>query len=138
MLSRWIRLPLAGLAAIAVLSGCGTDVNPVAPSPQLDTTSPPAPENLTLSADASGHAVLVWSENAAPDVVGYQVVVLAGSDYVPASDVLSADNIFYLPTVEAPVDASYRVRAVDAAGNWSAFSAAANITIPVWGDPLEI
>jgi len=132
---RSIRLPLAGLAAIAVLSGCGDNGNPVAPSPQLDTTPPPAPQNLTLANDASGHPVLVWTESAAPDVAGYQVYVYSavpggGNDYVPADDVVSVDNSFRLPSLTVSIEASYRVRAVDAAGNWSGFSAAADIIIP--------
>ena len=146
--SRSIRLHLAGFAAIAVLSGCGNGSNPLALSPALDTTPPPAPENLSLANDASGHPVLVWSESAAIDVVGYQVYVYGaapggGNDYIPADDVLSVDPIFRLPSVITNVEASYRVRAVDASGNWSAFSATADILIPVAGggggtDPFEI
>ncbi len=144
---RSIRLPLAGLAAIAVLSGCGDNGNPVAPSPQLDTTPPPAPQNLTLSTDATGHPVLVWTESAAPDVFGYQVYVYSaapgGGGYVPADDVISVNNSFQLPSLTTSLDASYRVRAVDVAGNWSAFSAAAAIFIPAPNgsggrDPYEI
>jgi hypothetical protein len=140
---RLIRLSLTGLVAVAALSGCGDNANPVAPSPELDTTPPPAPENLTLAADANGHPLLVWSASSAPDVVGYWVYVNAQTDggghaYVPAIDLICSDNSFYLPTVTAPEQASYRVRALDGAGNWSAYSATADITIPVPGGTFDI
>jgi len=141
-LIRSIRLPLAGLAAIAVLSGCGGNGNPVAvdPQPQLDTTPPPAPQNLELSLDESlGLPVLVWSESAAPDVVGYQVYVLyptlptEGNEYMPADDVVSVDPVFVLPTITESLQASYRVRAVDATGNWSAYSTKLDVVFPCEG-----
>ena len=132
-LPRSIRLPLAGLAAIAVLSGCGGNGNPVAPSPQLDTTPPPAPQDLALDADARRNLILVWTDSAAPDVAGYQVyeyrAVPGGYDYVATGDV-TVDNSFSLPTVSTTVEVSYRVRAVDVAGNWSTYSATASIPIP--------
>jgi len=135
-LIRSIRLPLAGLAAIAVLSGCGNGANPVAVTPLPDTTPPPAPTNLVLSADNVGHPVLVWSDSAAPDVAGYQVYVLyptqpgAGNEYVPADDAFCVDPVFQLPVLTESVQVSYRVRAVDNAGNWSAFSTALSVLIP--------
>ena len=140
---RSFRLPLAGLAAVAVLSGCGSSGNPFSLSQNLDTTPPPAPQNLTLASDASGHPMLVWNDSPAIDVVGYQVYVYAaapggGSDFVPADDAVSVDNSFALPSVTVSVQASYRVRALDAAGNWSAPSETADILIPAPGDPFEI
>lgn len=134
--SRWISLPVAGIAMIAALSGCGDSGNPLSPLSQLDSTPPPAPENLRLANDASGHPVLTWNESAAPDVFGYQVYVYSslpggGNDFVVANDVVSVNPIFRLPSAIESVEASYRVRAVDGAGNWSSFSATADIFIPV-------
>jgi hypothetical protein len=136
--SRSIRLSMAGLAAIAALSGCGGS-NPAAPTPQLDTTPPPAPQNLTIAADASGHAVLVWSDSSAPDVAGYQVYVYSATagDFVALGDGTSVDNTYFLPVVPNSVAASYRVRAVDASGNWSAPSSTADVLIPGPGQPFE-
>lgn len=136
--SRSIRLSMAGLAAIAALSGCGGN-NPAAPTPQLDTTPPPAPQNLTIAADPSGHAILVWSDSPAPDLAGYQVYIYSATegDFVALSDGASSDNTYYLPVVPNSVAASYRVRAVDVSGNWSAPSATADILIPAPGEPLE-
>ena len=135
--SRSIRLSMAGLAAIAALSGCGGS-NPAAPEPQLDTTPPPAPQNLTIASDASG-AKLVWTDSSAPDVAGYQVYVYSASagDFVAVGDGASADNTYYLPIGPNNVAASYRVRAVDASGNWSAPSATADVLIPGPGRPYE-
>ncbi len=133
---RSLHLCVAGLAVIAMLAGCGDTGNPFAPSTSyLDTTPPPAPENLSLSNDASGHPILVWDASPAPDVFGYQVYVYSsvpggGNDFVPADDAVSVNPIFRLPSVIESVESAYRVRAVDGAGNWSAFSATANILIP--------
>ena len=141
MFSRSIKLSLASLAAIAVLSGCGGD-NVVGLGPQLDTTPPPAPQNLTVSTDSYGWPVLAWTESAAPDVVGYQVYVYSalpggGNDYVPADDAISVDPIFRL----SGADGTYRVRAVDGSGNWSAFSPSVDVQAPSGSggiDPYEV
>jgi hypothetical protein len=146
MFSRSIRLSLASLAAIVVLSGCGDGGNIVGLGPQLDTTPPPAPQNLTVANDAYGWPVLAWTESAAPDVIGYQVYVYSalpggGNDYVPADDAISVDPSFRLVAVASDAVASYRVRAVDAAGNWSAFSAAVDVQAPGGSggtDPYEV
>lgn len=137
-LPRTISLSLAGLATLAMLSGCGDTGNPLSPNAQLDTTPPPAPENLALSQDASGRSTLVWDESAAPDVFGYQVYVYSavpggGNDFVPADDAVSVNPIFLLPSVTEGIFASYRVRAVDGAGNWSSFSATADVFISAPG-----
>lgn len=136
--SRSIRLSMAGLAAIAALSGCGGS-NPAAPEPQLDTTAPPAPQNLTIAAGPSGQAILVWSDSSAPDVAAYQVYVFSASagDFVAVDGGALTDNSYSLPFGPSNVAASYRVRAVDASGNWSAPSATADVLIPTPGQPLE-
>lgn len=131
--SRSITLSLAGLAVIAALSGCGANNNLTGLNQQLDTTPPPAPTNLTLTTNASGQEVLAWDASAAPDVAGYQVQVYDASHggFVQAGDPNSSDTSFLLPTVTTAVTESYRVRAVDASGNWSAPSASADVTLPV-------
>lgn len=123
--SRSIVLPLAGLAVIAALSGCGSNNNVVGPDP-LDTTPPPAPTNLQVVFDGSGQPTLTWDASAAPDVTGYEVESLSagGNDYVQADDPNVADTAYLLPGGVISVQVTYRVRAVDASGNWSAFSTA--------------
>lgn len=135
--NRLISLPLVGFAVIAALSGCGgNSVNPVAVEPQFDTTPPPAPVNLALSADASGNPMLVWDASAAPDVASYEVQVYSAYDggFVRASDPTAGDTSFPLQDAQA----SYRVRAVDTSGNWSGFSATANVLVPQAGQPASI
>ena len=145
---RLISLPLAAFAVMAMLTGCGDTVNPTALGPGLDTTPPPAPASVTLSGDEMGRPVLTWEASAAPDVVGYQVYVYSPSPerdnaYVLADDPDTSDNTFLLPSVASDTEAVYRVRAVDAAGNKSAFSAAATIVISAPGgggdlNPIDI
>ena len=126
---RSILLPLAGLAVVAALSGCGSNSNPLGLS-QLDTTPPPAPTNIAVAADASGQPQLVWDASAAPDVVGYEVQVFSAESggFVTASDPNIGDTSYALPG--ANVQATYRVRAVDGSGNWSSFSSADISTVP--------
>ena len=132
--STLISLSLAAFATMAMLSGCGNSANPLALDPALDTTPPPAPTSMIVSHDAAGREVLTWDASAAPDVVGYQVYLYSPSTerdnaYVLADDPNPSDNSFPLPTVDSTTEVVYRVRAVDAAGNASAFSAPAMITI---------
>ncbi|HKQ58153.1 MAG TPA: fibronectin type III domain-containing protein [Candidatus Eisenbacteria bacterium] len=118
---RFITLPIACLATMAMLSGCGDSAN-ITGIDGLDTTPPPAPSELRLTSDASGQLLLTWTESAAPDVAGYEVYVYSpGVGFVEATDVNNADNAFELPTVTE--NSVYRVRAVDTSGNRSAFSA---------------
>jgi chitinase len=119
---RFITLPIACLATMAMLSGCGDSANITGPGNTLDTTPPPAPSELRLTSDASGQLLLTWTESAAPDVAGYEVYVYSpGVGFVEATDVNNADNAFALPSVTET--SIYRVRAVDTSGNRSAFSA---------------
>lgn len=129
--SRSIMLTVAGLTAIAGLSGCGGD-NLVSPLSNLDTTPPPAPTNLTRDNDSNGLPVLVWTESAAPDLAGYKIYVYSAgsSDYVPVDDTVQLGATFVIPSDTYGTTASYRVRAVDVTGNWSALSAAVDIYIP--------
>ncbi len=137
--SRLISLPIAGLAALAMLSGCGDTANLTAPEPGLDTTPPPAPSDLSVSRDASSRPVLTWTASAAPDVAAYHVYVYAPSPdrdnaYVLQNDTDTTDNSFLLPVVQIDTQAIYRVRAVDSSGNLSAFSASAQLIIPASGN----
>src|ERR1044071_8054608 len=60
---------LLSLAAVAMLSGCGSSSNPVSSVPDLDTTPPPSPANLAVQYDAkSQRQMLTWSPSSAPDL----------------------------------------------------------------------
>jgi chitinase len=139
--SRSIKLSLVGLAAIAALSGCGSKSNLTGlTEPPLDTTPPPAPANLTLSADLAGNPILVWDASAALDVASYQVEVYSGSvgDFVAVMDPNVTDTSFPIPEVATSTEESYRVRAVDTSGNTSPFSATTTIMVPAPGQPSPI
>jgi hypothetical protein len=131
---RLISLPLASFATMAMLSGCAKAVRPTEPGSVIDTTPPPAPANLARSDDALAGPILTWEASTAPDVVSYLVYVYSPSPerdnaYVITDDPDPSDTSFQLPSVTTDTEAVYRVRAVDAAGNRSAFSAAATILI---------
>jgi hypothetical protein len=139
---RLISLPLAAFAMMAMLTDCGGTNKPTALGPGLDTTPPPAPNSLALSHDEMGRAIITWEASAAPDVVGYQVYVCSPAPervdgYVLANDPETRDTTFLLPSDAQGV---YRVRAVDAAGNTSAFSAAVTVPFTSDGDrtPIDI
>lgn len=143
-----ISLPLVAFATMAMLSGCGDTANPLAAGSALDTTPPPAPASVTVSHDEMGRPLLTWDASAAPDVVGYQVYVYSPSPerdnaYVLADDPDNSDNTYRLPSVASTTEGVYRVRAVDAAGNMSAFSSPATILISAAGGggdrtPIEV
>jgi len=135
---RLFSLPLAAFAMMAMLAGCGDTVSPTGLESGFDTTPPPAPATLTLSQDGMGRPILTWEASAAPDVVGYLVYLYSPSPerdnaYVLADDPDASDNSFVLPRVTVDTEAVYRVRAVDAVGNKSAFSAAATIVLSAPG-----
>jgi hypothetical protein len=134
---RLICLPLAGVATMAMLTGCGNSAAPTDPGQGLDTTPPPAPVHLYYSHDPQGRPVLAWDASTAPDVASYDVYIYSPSpDRDNAYLLIStdADNNYVLPTVSTTTSNTYRVRAVDTSGNKSAYSAAVGIiTTPAGG-----
>lgn len=132
--SRLISLPLAGIAALAMLSGCGNSAAPTGLDSGLDTTPPPAPLHVTRSHDAQGRPTLAWDASAAPDVVGYDVYIYSPSPdrdsaWLLVTDSDSADNSYLLPTATSTETVTYRVRAIDGAGNKSAYSASSTFEV---------
>ena len=129
---RLISLPLSAFAVMATLTGCGDTANPTGLTSDIDTTPPPAPASVFTSYEASGLVKLVWDASVAPDVIGYQVYVYSPSPerdnaYVLAEDPDGSDTSFKVPSISGDGQAVYRVRAVDASGNHSAFSAAVTV-----------
>ena len=129
---RLLFIPLAGLAMMAVLSGCGNTAAPTGPVSTLDTTPPPVPSSLSFTRDAMGQAVLSWSPSTAPDLASYEVSMYSPSpdrdnSYIIVSDPTPSNNAYALPWASKLTQGVYRVRAVDTAGNKSAFSAAITV-----------
>ena len=98
----------------------------------VDTTAPTAPGSLTATAVSATQVGLVWA--AATDdvgVSGYQVERCAGAGCSTFVQVLSPAGTSATDTGLVPgTSYSYRARAVDAAGNLSAFSGTASATTP--------
>ncbi len=122
-------MAVVGMALVGMtLAGCGSDSNPAAPSIALDTTPPPAPTALELTLDGTtGTYLLKWAPSAAPDVATYQVYQYApdpsrDNAYILLGEATASDFLIDLPQ-DATVSV-FRVQAVDASGNHSAFSPA--------------
>jgi hypothetical protein len=117
----------ASLAMVAMLTGCGADA-PTSPSATLDSTPPPAPTALTMTIDAtvSGY-LLEWTASSASDVAKYQVFQYSPDPSRDNAYVLVGEATAAQFAADAPASAgteTFRVKAVDGAGNHSAFSAA--------------
>ncbi|MBI1796753.1 MAG: hypothetical protein HYR74_06855 [Candidatus Eisenbacteria bacterium] len=133
---RWISLPLAGIATMAMLSGCGSTAAPTGLSSGLDTTPPPAPAHVFLSHDEMGRPLLAWDASSAPDVASYDVYLYSpdpsrDNAYLLVST--DANNNYLLPSVSTVTTETFRVRSVDGSGNKSAFSAAAIVQVAPGG-----
>ncbi len=129
------RIPavITSLALMALLAGCGDSSSPTQPNMSFDTTPPPAPTALTMTLDGpTGTYQLNWDASAAPDVATYQVYQYSPdpsreSAYVLLGEATAAE--FHPATPDKPTTCVFRVQAVDASGNHSAFSAA--LTVPM-------
>lgn len=126
---------LAMLIAGAVLGGCGGSESgsepggagstASAPTPAVpDITAPTTPSGLTASANSSSRITLAWSPSAdAIGVTGYRVyqngVLLAATGNV---------TTYQVTGLTGSTTYTYRVDAVDAAGNASGQSAPASAT----------
>jgi hypothetical protein len=144
----------AGAASIGSISTSGLYTPPAAPPPgtvtvtatsQADTTksgmvivtvadgtAPSAPTGLTANATSATQISLAWT--ASTDnvgVTGYQVQRCSGNGCAPSTQVgTPTTNSFGDSGLTASTSYTYRVSAVDAAGNVSGFSATASTTTP--------
>src|SRR5206468_760198 len=95
-----------------------------------DTTPPTAPTGLTATATSTSQINLVW--RASTDnvgVTGYRVERCQGAGCTSFAQIATpAGTSFSNTGLAASTSYSYQVRAVDAAGNLSAYSAVASAT----------
>lgn len=95
------------------------------PPPPLDTAPPSAPANLTATAASATQINLTWT--ASTDnvgVTGYKVERCTGAACSNFTQVATPTTTTFNDTgLTASTSYSYRVRATDAAGNLSTFSA---------------
>jgi fibronectin type 3 domain-containing protein len=109
-----------------------TDMNnPVEPT-EPDTTAPSAPTGLVATAVSSGQINLAWT--ASTDnigVTGYRVERCQESGCISFAEIAApTTNSFNNLGLAAGASYSYRVRALDAAGNTSGFSNVASASTP--------
>ncbi len=133
---------LSALAFVLVLAGCGSDGGPTAVDAVLDTTPPSTPVGLHSSLAVTSEVVLAWTPNSEADVAGYEVYLYSpvpGNDnaYVRVADVTRGSS-WTIPDVTEATTQYYKVCAVDASGNRSAKTAAAEVHVnPASGASTE-
>jgi glucose/arabinose dehydrogenase/chitodextrinase len=101
-----------------------------------DTTAPSVPANLTATAASSNQVNLSWTastDNVA--VTGYEVERCQGASCTNYAKIATATSTSYSDTGLSPSTTyRYRVRAVDAALNYSGYSTVKNATTPAITD----
>lgn len=120
-------LTVASLFVLAV-SGCSSDSTSTVSPPTEDLTPPAAPVNLSVSCKGD-QITVAWRENSELDLSGYHVYRdHAGSGYSLMS---SPDNARFIDDIDDSglFEFSYRISAVDASGNESAYSASVDIVV---------
>jgi hypothetical protein len=141
MMSRH-TLSLHAVAVLVVLAGCSSENTVSGPGPSLDSAPPSAPTNIR-DEDRGAMSVLAWDASPDPDVVGYDVYLYSPdpareSAYIKVNAATITGTEFTV-TTSASVNAWYRVKAVDQAGNRSASSGAAWVDgIPSAGGGLPL
>lgn len=124
-------LILLAVACAAALSGCANSPSP-APPPVGDKTPPSVPANLTASATSPAQIKLSWM--ASTDNVGvtaYTVQRCQGPGCSNFATVGTPGGTSYNDTgLTGSTSYSYRVDAIDAANNASAFTTAATAMTP--------
>ena len=123
------RLPVA--VALLMLVGCGAGTV-ATNTPPSDTTPPTTPSGLTATAVSGTQINLNW--NASTDnvgVTGYQVQRCQGAGCSNFAQIATPTTTTYSDTGLTPATSyTYRVRAIDAAGNVSGFSSTATAATP--------
>ena len=124
-----IRIYNRALSATEVQSDMNTPLGS-GTTPPVDTQAPTAPVSLTATAASSSAINLNWS--ASTDnvgVTGYLVERCQGSGCTSFTQVAMPTTTSFSNTgLTASTSYSYRVRAIDAAGNLSSYSATASAT----------
>lgn len=128
-----IQLAIA-VALAAAICGCGAGSDPTAPAAVTDNAPPQAPTGLAPGLSDISTPVLEWSANSEPDLAGYQIYQYSpdpsrDNAYTLVGTVGSTVTEWQLPDVTETELAWFRLRAIDAAGNRSAVSTAAQVTL---------
>jgi chitodextrinase len=124
-----VRIYNRALTQTEVLSDMNSPITPTGP----DTTSPTIPTGLAATAASATQVNLTWTastDNLA--VAGYLVERCQNAGCSSFSQIATPTGTSYSDTtVLASTSYSYRVRAIDAAGNTSGYSTTAGVTTPI-------
>ena len=118
---RLLRMPLAAVALMAMLTGCGEVTAPDINTPD-DTSPPQQPSGMGLQYDELGNAFLTWAPNASPNVVGTFVYNYSAPNSYSLINTSPADNALGLPAVNAQTTYTFRLRALNKNGVYSSYT----------------
>lgn len=131
----WSRsIPLILAAVVLLLPGCGSDKasNPPVVDPG-DQAPPLAPTGVTVEKSTDPKFMLTWDANTEPDLAGYRVYVYdpdpeRSNSYILANPASIATDRSMSFAGQDGTSYAFRVTAVDAEGNESAWSELFNYT----------
>src|SRR6266853_679638 len=123
-----VRIYNRALSAAEIQTDMNTAVGGTPPSP--DTAAPSTPAGLSATAASATQINLAWSASTDDvGVTGYRVERCQGEGCTTFAQVATpAGTSFSDSSIAASTSYSYQVRAADAAGNLSAYSAVASAT----------
>jgi len=153
MTTAWNRsnglLTLAMVGSLIGISGCGR--NTAEPSVAADTVPPTAPAALAATTDGPFGVSLSWQPSIDDKLVtGYRVERCQGGGCSAFAQIAAPSGASFTDTgLQAATSYSYKVRAADAAANFSAYSNVASATtdlppappvavLPAWVTALSI
>ncbi len=127
-----VRVYNRALTATDIQTDMNTSIVPTAP----DTTAPSTPSGLTATAASANQVNLSWTaSNDNVGVTGYRVERCTGATCTVFTQVGTPTTTTFNDTGLTPSTTyRYQVRAVDAAGNFSAYSTIASATTPAAPD----
>ena len=122
-------------AALLAISGCGSSSSVTSPANPINNAPPAAPSNVHGTFDATtGVNYINWDPSSSASVQSYEVWQYAADPATGASGVVvgtagAAASSYAVGQVTQNSNMYFRVRALDSAGNPSAFSASAPFTL---------
>ncbi len=130
------RFRIRALDAAGNLSAYSTELSVTTPTATsgntIDTAPPTAPANVSAVAVSSSQVNLSWSPSVdSVGVTGYRVESCTGVSCVQFVHIASPTGTTYsITNLAANTIYRFRIRALDAAGNLSAYSTEMNVTTP--------
>ena len=122
-------MPSAATVSVMAVSEADTTRTAAATVTITPALAPTAPTGLTILNITTGSLMLSWIGSTGVDVTGYIVEHCSGASCTSFEQIGTAATTTYTDTgVAASTAYSYRVRAIDAAGDLSAYSSIASVT----------